>query len=364
MDRDDALALIREHIGGARGRRDDGWHVTIVGPMPLDEIALADGSRQLRYGGALYTLAAYARLAEGTANRVSFVSHVAPEDLSYLQRLFGDDPGVDLGGVTAREGDGTRIELIYSDRQRRRSRQQCAMSPIAPADLRPFLDSDAFILLPLTADELAPTTLGQLRRDTNGFILLDAHGPLTRLEPDGNRRRVPWEEAERSLRAVDMLKMNRDEARVFFGDLSWPDGYALAASRLLALGPQVIWLTQGDQSSVVVFVQGGRAGWASVPTVTGIGAVRETTGCGDAAAAGFIFAYLRSGLPLLSAAAGNTVGSLKAVHPSGLDLPEVWQVRDLVRLRYGDFLHALVEDFLQQTHVMVRWLTPQGAGRA
>jgi sugar/nucleoside kinase (ribokinase family) len=332
-----------------------GFRVTVVGPVSLDEIFSADGGVERRYGGALYALAAYARIARGGSDRVALVSHVDRVDADWLARTFGDDPHVDLSGVSARDGDGTRIELRYLDRQRRRGVQRRRMRPVEPRDVDPFLASDAFIVLPLTAEDVPLETMVHLRRNSPGLILLDAHGPLTHVAPDGERLHGEWVDADRFLPFLDVVKMNREEARLLLGDLPSAEACARAAARLLAAGPRVVWQTSADQSSIVVFRprSGDRAYWALVPAVTGIGPVRDTTGCGDAAAAGFIFAYLRSGRPLLSAAAGNTIGSLKAVLPSTLDLPEPWQVRGLMTRRYGDFLQALVDDFLTRGDVLV-----------
>jgi fructokinase len=123
-----------------------------------------------------------------------------------------------------------------------------------------------------------------------------------------------------SLPLADLVKVSEEEAEFLFG----PGTPAVQAQRLLALGPQLVAITQGAGGSVLA----GAGTVAEVPAFA-VEAV-DTTGAGDGFAGGLISGLLERGLSPAQAAAlpaaelaelarlGNAVGALACLQKGAI----------------------------------------------
>jgi sugar/nucleoside kinase (ribokinase family) len=133
------------------------------------------------------------------------------------------------------------------------------------------------------------TTLQEIRKHYQGSIYIDVHNYLTELDHEGQRcYRVPADIAT-WLQKVDMIQLNEKE-------------YSVLNSEQLAIGDfcrkycisekKLINLTLGSIGSKSIIIQDGKLNSylqkISINTNT-----RDTTGCGDAFSAGFIYGYLK-----------------------------------------------------------------------
>jgi sugar/nucleoside kinase (ribokinase family) len=171
-------------------------------------------------------------------------------------------------------------------------------APFTPADLSD-LRAGAFHLGPLTNRDMDVRFL-RAAAARGGRVSLDVQGFLRAVE-DGAVRPVPWPDKAAGLAHVDILKADRDEARLLAGEAD-PES---AARAIRALGPQEVLVTLGAQGSLVLAADGLHR----IPAVPPRQAV-DPTGCGDSFCAGYLFARLRGDPP---EAAGRFAAALAAL---------------------------------------------------
>ena len=323
----------------------------IAGPVSKDHLILPSGKILTQFGGIAYPALALAELIGGQPDLVVCLSHVSASDAAKVQELFCH-PKIRL--ITGSQpAEGSEIELLRLDEEERASRQIRVMTPISPAEMEFLADCDFVLLLPLAETDIPRESAEALRRCSRAMIFLDAHGLITRVQADGARQKIIWEDAAAWLDLIDILKMNDRE-------VPWASGKALDSShdscvkyatRVIRQGLSVAWITCGSRPSVVAWQRDERIFWADVP-VPAVRDVVDTTGCGDTASGGFMYSYAKLRNPLFAVIRGNTLGSLKAsAHETGefLNRPEV---RGFFPL-YRDYLHTALDDFLAQSHLII-----------
>jgi adenosine kinase len=302
--------------------------VAVLGPIPRDQIVTDDGERFEKYGCALYTAVALSALLDPRDTIVP-VSHVHRKDEGPIKEILAPFPNIDTSGITSTADRGDRVELRYSGPNRRAEWQTSFMDPILPADVAGVLDADAFVCVPITDYEVGQSTLRHIKENSGATVVLDAHGPTTTLTRSGERQPRVWADQDIWLPYIDILKMNREEARAaWLGEtadltaqpLELITGEVRALARhCLDRGVRAVCVTLDERGCLAFYRDGvGRFTEENVDPVP-VERVVDTTGAGDSFAAGLAFGYLAYRDYVVACQYGNAMGAQRCTGP-GTDL--------------------------------------------
>jgi adenosine kinase len=302
--------------------------VAVLGPIPRDQIVTDDGAMFEKYGCALYTAVALSALLDAD-DTIVLISHVHRQDEGPIKEILAPFPKIDTSGITSSADRGDRVELRYSEHNRRAERQTSFMDPILPADVAGVLDADAFVCVPITDYEVGQATLRHIKENSDATVVLDAHGPTTTLTRRGDRYPRVWADQDSWLPYIDILKMNLEEARAAWlgetADLT-ADSSKPATAELRSLarhcldhGVGAVCVTL-DERGCRAFYQDGAAGFTeeNVDPVP-VEHLVDTTGAGDSFAAGLAFGYLAYRDYVVACQYGNAMGAQRCTGP-GTDL--------------------------------------------
>lgn len=326
----------------------------IAGPISKDHVILATGEKLQKYGAAAYSASALAKLLEGTPDQAFCLSHLSAADLEPVTNLLRH-PNIDLSGMIILENGTAEISLSYINEYDRRSHQIQSMPPFTADEIGLLSDCTAVLLMPLNETDVPLECVQELRRTSDAVIFLDAHGLVTGVNEIGARFRKTWTNAIDWLKCINILKMNENEACWVAGrSMQKSEEFVQFAAGIVEVGLNACWITFGDQSSLISWRREKRIYWARVPVVKGIGKIVDTTGCGDASSAGFVYTYVKfHQRPLMSVIMGNTLGSLKATFPETNAFPSHPEINGVIVSHYRDYLHTLLDDFLVKSQVIV-----------
>ncbi len=290
--------------------------MAVLGPIPQDRIITHRAEVFEKYGCALYTTIAMAKLLDDN-DVVAPIVHVRRADEGPIKEILSAYPNIELTGVRSAADRGAVVELEYVDQNTRIERQTEYMPPIRPADVEFALDFDAFVGVPITDYELAQSTLEYIKANSRGFILLDGHGPTSTLAVGGERVRRLWVDRDAWLPSIDILKMNLEEAGCsWFNPGVREPGSPVAVEELpffaehcLRQGVTAVCVTL-DQEGCVAFVldEDDNLAQHTIPRIT-VENVVDTTGCGDSFAAGMAFGFLQDHDIISAARYGNAMGA-------------------------------------------------------
>ena len=295
-----------------------GRKVAVLGPIPRDQIVTHAGERFEKYGCVLYTAVALSALL-GRDDKIVPISHVRRRDEGPIKEILAPYPNIDTSGISSRADQGDVIELRYIEHNRRVERQASFMNPILPADVDAVLDADAFVCVPITDYEVGQPTLRHIKENSGATVVLDAHGPTTTLTRSGERHPRVWADRDVWLPYIDILKMNLEEASsTWLGESAEvtadpprlsTDELRDLAGHCLDRGVGAVSVTLDERGSVVFYRDD--AGDVAERLVDRIEVenVVDTTGAGDALAAGFVV----GGVELALEAAARCVSKLGAM---------------------------------------------------
>jgi adenosine kinase len=311
------------NVKGKKSRK-----VAVLGPIPCDQIVTDDGERFEKYGCALYTAVALSALLDA-GDTIVPISHVHRKDEGPIKEILAPFPNIDTAGITSSADRGDRVELRYFGQNRRAERQTSFMDPILPGDVAGVLDADAFVCVPITDYEVGQATLRHIKENSGATVVLDAHGPTTTLTRSGERQPRVWADQDIWLPYIDILKMNREEARAAWlgetADLTArPTEPNIGELRELAhhcldRGVGAVCVTLDEHGCLAFYQDGsGRFTEENVDPVP-VKHVVDTTGAGDSFAAGLAFGYLAYHNYVVACQYGNAMGAQRCTGP-GTDL--------------------------------------------
>ncbi|MCP8318035.1 MAG: carbohydrate kinase family protein [archaeon] len=283
--------------------------IVVAGPVPYDHIETYQGIVREQYGCILYPTLALVHLFPSPST-IYPVTNVGEEDKRVLEHLLGLYPNMDLRGLRATPEGTDRIFLKYLSESERLERQTNKMKPITFDDLKDFINCDAFIFVPVTDFEVPFDTIKRLRENSSGLILFDAHGPTSTVDEDSNRIPKHWDDIEKWLSYIDVLKMNEKEAGYTSGkeNLSKED-FINIAKEWVKRGPSQVIITLGRKGSLLVYRDDGIYS-VLVPSII-VERVLDTTGVGDSFAAGYVYGLFYHKNPIIATMFGNAVAGQK-----------------------------------------------------
>jgi sugar/nucleoside kinase (ribokinase family) len=306
----------------------------VLGTMVWDRILARDGRSVPieEWGGISYALAAASAACPPGATVVPLIrvgSDLAERAFQFLRAL----PHMDLeGGIAVAAEPNNRVELRYTDHERRCERLTGGVSPWTWAELQPRIeDLDALYVNFISGFELDLDTALALRAHFAGPIYADVHSLLLGVGPDGVRVARPLASWREWLRCFDAVQLNEDELATLAH--AWGDPWLFAAE-VVGDAPRLLLVTLGERGSAYFAVNDLDAdprSWRRPRVLTpgvaaaGGGAVRtqhvapdlvprqgDPTGCGDVWGASFFATLLaqrdlETAMRRANAAAGRNV---------------------------------------------------------
>ena len=278
------------------------YNVAVLGPIPRDHITTHRGEVIEKYGCATHTAIGLAKLL-GDDGTVFLVSHVRKKDETAIIDLLKEYSNIDTCHITSDADQGDVISLKFVDQNKRLEKQTGFMNPLLPEDVEELTHCDAFVCVPITDFEVPLQTLKYIKKNSDGIIIFDAHGPTNTATILGDRLIKFWISRDQWLPYIDVLKMNLEESKCcwfekeyqsedlgHFEDLN-TDHLPALAEHSLKLGVKALIITLDSEGGAVFFMQDGRVCEELVKSVK-VDHVIDTTGCGDSFAGGLGYGLL------------------------------------------------------------------------
>lgn len=292
--------------------------IAVLGPIPRDTIKTHHGEIIQKYGCVTHPAIALARLLDGQGTVIP-VTHILREDLDPIRELFSAYPNIATEGLYTHTNSGTVINLEFVDQNNRLETQSAKMAPITPEDVAPFLDVDAFVMVPITDFEIPVETLRYIKENSKAPIIFDAHGPTSLVTPEGKRLRKIWKDKYQWFPWIDILKMNLEESQFsWFQDdkiLTTYDQELTAhlddfAKDTLSKGVKILYVTLDSRGCTAYRLHQDSLIKEWISSVK-VDRVIDTTGCGDSFAGGLAYGMVSTGNPVTAAQYGNVLGALR-----------------------------------------------------
>lgn len=216
------------------------YDILMIGHFAKDRLVV-DGVGESASGGAVY----YGSVAlRRLGVRVAIVTRLHPNDFPRLDELRQEGVEVFVTPAPATTG----IENIYksADMERRVCKLLAFAGPFRPEEV-PDVSAKVYLLVPIVAGEVDLPLLKRMA--ARGPVGMDVQGFVRVPEGDALLFRH-WPDMAEGLACITYLKVDKAEAELLTGETD----LAVAATKLAALGPREIVLTQ--VSGVTVYANG------------------------------------------------------------------------------------------------------------
>lgn len=321
------------------------YKIAVVGPIPRDTIITHKNETFKKYGCATHPAIGLAKLMEHNGE-VIIISHTHKKDIQPITSLFKPYSNINIEGLDSSQDRGTVIDLKFLDQNNRVEKQTAFMNPILPEDVAPFMDSKAFVFVPITDFEISLSTLQYIKNNSEGIIIFDAHGPTTSLNINGNRERKFWVDRDQWFPYIDVLKMNLEESQCCWFkneysieemgsyDEDRTDHLDDFAAYVLDKGVRVLYVTLDSRGCVVYFKTEGKVQKEMIKSIP-VQEIVDTTGCGDSFAGGLAYGFTFHKDPIIAGRFANALGAMRTQGGSYEVFKNLEETEALINLTYS-----------------------------
>lgn len=273
--------------------------ITLLGPVPADHITTWKNEILHRYGCITYPSIALSYLY-GKSARITPVTHVRKQDQQTIKTILKGHPGIELLRINADYDRGDVIQLQFINKYKCLEKQYGFMNPILPEDVKHVLDSDYFLVLPVTDYEVSLETLQFIKQYSDAKIIFDAHGATTAMTYLGDRVTKFWVDRDLWLPHIDILTMTMEQAKYSWFEKEYTleqleDIDDLDAKQLQKFAKhcfkhkvKALYVNLGEEGVWVHYKKDGKVQQKLVPAVQK-GSSVDTTGRGESFVAGLTF---------------------------------------------------------------------------
>ncbi len=326
--------------------------VGIIGLINHDTIFMAGGRQIEDLGGILYNTTVMADLL-GEGDGLYPISRIGAECNGAMRAILDPRPAVSTRGISLSPSGTSRNRIRYDENMEKVEQLTNHVGPIPLEQIEPFLDLDALLVNFIVGDDISLKTMETIRGSASGLLYLDVHNLCLGIDAEGYRRRRAPKDWRRWIEMFDVVQMNEVEARLLAGTgneaaapggpggsldagepggtggpggpLETMDDFTAFGRSVISLGPSVCIITRGALGPVTVYREDRESKAFAIPSEP-VRDVVDTTGCGDAFAAGFVTGYMASKDPVSATRLANRVAG---VNCTVAGLPEAGTFSDL-----------------------------------
>ena len=327
--------------------------VGIIGLINHDTIYMAGGRRIQDLGGILYNTTVMADLVdEGDA--LYPISRIGADCYDAMCAILDPRPAVSTRGISLSPTGTSRNRIRYDENLEKIEQLTNHVGSISLEQIEPYLDLDALLVNFIVGDDITLETMETVRDSASGLLYLDVHNLCLGIDAEGYRRRRAPEDWQRWIEMFDVVQMNEVEARLLAGSdheaaadgsgavdgpsavdgpdesggpdrpgaaggpaaaggsgvpLETEDDFIAFGTSVISIGPSVCVITRGALGPVTVYRKDGEPKAFAIPSEP-VRDVIDTTGCGDAFAAGFVVEYAATKDPVGATRLANRVASV------------------------------------------------------
>ncbi len=278
--------------------------ICLVGSILRHTIETDTGSYSGWGGMTESAVAPFAALLDQDS-KIYFVGSVGEEDIAEVKEFFAKNyPFVDATGIRINPG-GTD----HHHGTKHFVRRKLQVEPTRYEHIEPYInDADVVIFNFGNVDDIDPEAIEEVKKNSKAFVYVDVHRKPFGADKDGYMYTRGWPGWERYLRHADVVQMDRNECEALFGKkVPNVSDVAACAREILDAGAGQVILTLGGEGALVAHRSPGYA-FMHTPAVPC--KVIDTTGCGDAFAAGYLVGF-HEGKPTLEAVKlGTTIAAV------------------------------------------------------
>ena len=322
-----------------------GMRICLVGSM-LRHTVESDAGTYSGWGGMTESaVAPFAALLDSASSVIHFVGSVGKEDIEEVKEFYKKNyPLVDYSGVFVNPA-GT--DHHHGNKHFIKRRVQ--LEPTKYEHIESHIqDADVVIFNFGNIDDIDPEAIKQVKENCKALIYVDVHRKPFGADENGHMYTRGWPGWEKYLKYADVVQMDKNECEALFGKKMKNIGDVIScASKVLDAGAGQALMTLGARG-ILLARKTPAYEYTHIPAAPC--RVLDTTGSGDALAAGYLVAWHEGGSVIDAAKMGSLMGALNCEF--------VGYMKNMTRERVtermpADFAHLTLDPHQKETSTIL-----------
>jgi len=238
---------------------------------------------------------------------------------SYLDSFLASTNISDAGIITINQKNSSATLKILSGSKRQEFFYD-AFPPLSMEMIKPYLNCDLLIINMVSGWDIHLDTLRSIRSVYDGIICLDLHSLVTKVNADGSRTAQKPDEFENWIQMADIIQMNENEFNTLnSSNLSLQEfflNYCISKKKLINL-------TLSEKGSNTIYFSDWKIQNINHKAETFAGEF-ESTGCGDAFMAGFVYGLLTNHTKKNCVKLANRIAAINGYYKG---LPDLYELK-------------------------------------
>ena len=236
---------------------------------------------------------------------IYFVGSVGAEDLEEVREFYKQHyPFVNTSGI--------RVNPTGTDHHHGTKhfvKRKIQVEPTTFEHIEPFIhDADVVVFNFGNIDDIDPAAIKKVKENSSALVYVDVHRKPFGADKHGYMFVRGWQGWENYLGYADVVQMDKQECEALFNKkIQTLYDSALCAKAVLDAGAKTALMTLGAKGILLAY-KDHKYIYAHIPAVPC--AVKDTTGCGDAMAAGYLVAWHEGASPVDAAKKGALMGAV------------------------------------------------------
>lgn len=308
--------------------------ICLVGSI-LRHTIESDAGTYSGWGGMTESaVAPFAALLD-SGSTIHFVGSVGKEDINEVREFYKKNyPLVNPSGIFI---NPTGTDHHHGTKHFVKRKVQ--VEPTRYEHIEPYIhDADAVIFNFGNIDDIDPVAIRKVKENSKSLVYVDVHRKPFGADEKGYMYARGWRGWEDALRYADVVQMDKNECEALFGTkLTDMSDVAGCAKKILDAGALQVIITLGSKGLLSAHKSSGYE-YIHVPAVPC--KVLDTTGCGDAFAAGYLVARHETGSLLDAVKMGSLMG---AVNCEFVGYMKNLNRETIAKRMPGDFAHVSLD---------------------
>ncbi len=297
--------------------------ITVVGTINKDLILPFHGAPIESFGGIFYDISILSQLF-GESDEIMPVSFIGDDMQTPIMAVFENMSNVSTEGLIPIDQKNHKVILEYESPEKRQEKALFNFPHLTWKHVKPFLDSDIIIVNMITGWDIDQKAFLRLAKRVRKKIHLDIHFLVMGVDKLGRRFPQRPDKIKPWLTNSRFLQMNHKEYEIMAGEMEKTEFF----KRNLKLD-QILMVTNGKMGVEVIYVNFGKITRKHFPAFR-LPSVVDTTGCGDAFGAGFVFNFLKTDKLDESVRFANLVAAANALLKGTNEMPLLKDTMDKI----------------------------------
>jgi hypothetical protein len=261
--------------------------ITVIGTINKDLILPFQGTPIESFGGIFYNISILSNLLDSD-DEIIPVSFIGEDIRTPIMAVLEKMPNVSTEGLIPIDQKNYKVILEYVSPEKRKEKALFNFPSLTWRHIKPFMDSDIIMVNMITGWDIGRKVFEKISKQARDRLFLDVHFLVMDIDSLGRRSPKTPDKIEKWLKGTKFIQMNNIEYEIIAGEEDKKDFFKMNFKP-----DQIMLITNGNLGAEVIHYNYGKIALKNFDAFKLSGIV-DTTGCGDAFGAGFVFNYLKT----------------------------------------------------------------------